>query len=64
MGFDRYHEPPDELPPHIRTVARMIASLRRLPWSDRGAWRQVPPGLALRAGRSPSRRSNSSLETP
>ena len=27
MGFDQYHEPPDELPPEIRTFARMIASL-------------------------------------
>jgi hypothetical protein len=27
MGFDQYHEPPEELPPHIRTFARMIASL-------------------------------------
>jgi hypothetical protein len=27
MGFDQYHEPPDELPPKTRTFARMIASL-------------------------------------
>ena len=27
MGFDQYHEPPDELPDEIRTIARMIASL-------------------------------------
>jgi len=27
LGFDQYHEPPDELPDEIRTVARMIASL-------------------------------------
>lgn len=27
MGFDQYHEPPDELPAHIRTFARMCASL-------------------------------------
>jgi hypothetical protein len=27
MGFDQYHEPPDELPPEVRTFARMIASL-------------------------------------
>ncbi len=27
MGFDQYHEPPDELPANTRTFARMIASL-------------------------------------
>ena len=27
MGFDQYHEPPDELPKETRTLARMIASL-------------------------------------
>jgi uncharacterized protein len=27
MGFDQYHEPPDELPETTRTFARMIASL-------------------------------------
>jgi len=27
MGFDQYHEPPDELPQATRTFARMIASL-------------------------------------
>jgi uncharacterized protein len=27
MGFDQYHEPPDELPQEVRTFARMIASL-------------------------------------
>ena len=27
MGFDNYHEPPDELPQKVRTFARMIASL-------------------------------------
>jgi hypothetical protein len=27
MGFDQYHEPPDELPAHTRTFARMCASL-------------------------------------
>ena len=27
MGFDQYHEPPDELPPSTRTFARMCASL-------------------------------------
>jgi hypothetical protein len=27
MGFDQYHEPPDELPPNTRTFARMITSL-------------------------------------
>jgi len=27
MGFDQYHEPPDELPENARTFARMIASL-------------------------------------
>jgi uncharacterized protein len=27
MGFDQYHEPPDELPQATRTFARMCASL-------------------------------------
>lgn len=27
MGFDQYHEPPNELPEETRTFARMIASL-------------------------------------
>lgn len=27
MGFDQYHEPPEELGPEARTFARMIASL-------------------------------------
>jgi uncharacterized protein len=27
MGFDQYHEPPEELPNEVRTNARMIASL-------------------------------------
>jgi uncharacterized protein len=27
MGFDQYHEPPEELTPEIRTFARMCASL-------------------------------------
>jgi hypothetical protein len=27
MGFDQYHEPPNELPPETRTFARMCLSL-------------------------------------
>ena len=27
MGFDQYHEPPDELPQETRTFARMIMSV-------------------------------------
>jgi hypothetical protein len=27
MGFDQYHEPPDELSESVRTFARMISSL-------------------------------------
>ena len=27
MGFDQYHEPPNELPQEIRTFARMILSV-------------------------------------
>jgi hypothetical protein len=27
VGFDQYHEPPDELSPDDRTFARMVASL-------------------------------------
>ena len=28
MGFDQYHEPPEELPEKTRTFARLIASLQ------------------------------------
>src|SRR5205814_2290565 len=28
MGFDQYHEPPDELPAETRTFARLCASLQ------------------------------------
>jgi hypothetical protein len=27
MGFDQYHEPPEELPAEVRTYARLTASL-------------------------------------
>ena len=27
MGFDQYHEPPEELPERTRTFARLCASL-------------------------------------
>ena len=27
MGFDQYHEPPDELPEETRTFARLCASV-------------------------------------
>lgn len=27
MGFDQYHEPPEELPQKVRTFARMIKSM-------------------------------------
>ncbi|HWB53215.1 MAG TPA: hypothetical protein VG722_03450 [Tepidisphaeraceae bacterium] len=27
MGFDQYHEPPEELPQKVRTFARMVLSL-------------------------------------
>lgn len=27
MGFDQYHEPPEELPQRVRTFARMIKSM-------------------------------------
>jgi hypothetical protein len=27
MGFDKYHEPPEELPAQTRTFARLCASL-------------------------------------
>jgi hypothetical protein len=27
MGFDQYHEPPNELPDEVRTFARMVLSL-------------------------------------
>ena len=27
MGFDQYHEPPEELPQETRTFARLCASL-------------------------------------
>ena len=30
MGFDQYHEPPEELPAAARTFARLCASLTEL----------------------------------
>ena len=38
MGFDQYHEPPEELPADTRTFARLCASLTEeaeaLGWSE------------------------------
>jgi len=38
MGFDQYHEPPEELSPEARTFARMIVSLQEeaeaISWYD------------------------------
>jgi hypothetical protein len=36
MGFDQYHEPPDELPVATRTFARLCASLTRRPRRSAG----------------------------
>ena len=40
MGFDQYHEPPEELSPEARTFARMVVSLihgTHVIFVDRGA---------------------------
>ena len=40
MGFDQYHEPPNELPDEVRTFARMILSLlaegEAVDWYEQG----------------------------
>jgi hypothetical protein len=52
MGFDQYHEPPDELPPATRTFARLCASLTEeaeaIGWYEqRLAVEQDPEALAI-----------------
>ena len=52
MGFDQYHEPPDELPARTRTFARMCASLTEeaeaIGWYEqRIALEQDPEALAV-----------------
>ena len=48
MGFDQYHEPPEELPAETRTFARLCASLKRRP-GDRLV-PAAPRGRARRRG--------------
>jgi hypothetical protein len=50
MGFDQYHEPPDNLPPVTRTFARLRASLTRGGRSDRLA----EPGAYSAPRRTPA----------
>src|SRR4029078_7441648 len=52
MGFDRYHEPPEELPARTRTFARLCASLTEeaeaIGWYEqRLAVEQDPEALAV-----------------
>ena len=52
MGFDQYHEPPDELPAQTRTFARLCASLTEeaeaIGWYEqRIAVEQDPEALAV-----------------
>ncbi len=52
MGFDQYHEPPEELPPAARTFARLCASLTEeaeaIGWYDqRLAVEADPEALAV-----------------
>ena len=52
MGFDQYHEPPDELPARTRTFARLCASLTEeaeaIGWYEqRLAVEQDPEALAV-----------------
>ena len=52
MGFDQYHEPPDELPARTRTFARLCASLTEeaeaIGWYEqRIALEQDPEALAV-----------------
>ena len=52
MGFDQYHEPPEELPHSARTFARMCASLTEeaeaIGWYEqRIALEQDPEALAV-----------------
>jgi hypothetical protein len=52
MGFDQYHEPPDELPAATRTFARLCASLTEeaeaIGWSQqRIAVEKDPEALAI-----------------
>ncbi len=54
MGFDQYHEPPDELPEQTRTFARLCSSLTEeaeaIGWYEqRLAIEQDPEALAVMA---------------
>jgi hypothetical protein len=48
MGFDQYHEPPEELPSATRTFARLCASLTEEAEADtlegNGGGEGYPPG--------------------
>ena len=62
MGFDQYHEPPDELPPETRTFARLCASLTEeaeaIGWYEQRL--AVEPNAAARAVMSQRGRRDSS----
>ena len=61
MGFDQYHEPPEELPEEARTYARMIASLTEeaeaIGWYPSAS--RSRDGGARRSWRTRRRRSSS-----
>ena len=46
MGFDQYHEPPDELPVATRTFARLCASLTAIGWYEQRPAVEADPGAA------------------
>ena len=55
MGFDQYHEPPEELPEETRTFARLCASLTEeaeaIGWYEQRLARRAGPRGARRHGR-------------
>ena len=64
MGFDQYHEPPEELPARTRTFARLCASLTEeaeaIGWYEqRIAVEQDPEALAVMTNARPRSSSTS-----
>ena len=52
MGFDQYHEPPEELSAETRTFARLCASLKRSRRRSAGTSSASPSSPTRRRGRS------------
>jgi hypothetical protein len=50
MGFDQYHDPPQELPAETRTFARMCASLTEE--AEAIGWYEQPEGREIARGRA------------